>query len=138
MGVAHIACSAMALKVHISTFYPFVNGLENTTAKLLNTIYNCEAVGNKMMINIKWSSMIFDKTKHWQPNHFVCLVDKVKKRYKFNTNSQGVILLYSDENGSIGFVNDGNDKNKILKQAKPKYSIETFDIKKENKINKPS
>ena len=87
MGVAHIACSAMALKVHISTFYPFVNGLENTTAKLLNTIYNCEAVGNKTMINIKWSSMIFDKTKHWQPNHFVCLVDKVKKSYKFNTNS---------------------------------------------------
>ena len=45
MGVAHIACSAMALKVHISTFYPFVNGLENTTAKLLNTMYSCDSVG---------------------------------------------------------------------------------------------
>ena len=44
MGVAHIACSAMALKVHISTFYPFVNGLENTTAKLFNKIYNCAVI----------------------------------------------------------------------------------------------
>ena len=70
----------MALKVHISTFYPFVNGLENTTAKVLNTIYNCEAVGSEVIINIQWSSIIFDKTKHyWQPNHFVSLVDKTKK-----------------------------------------------------------
>ena len=32
MGAAHIACSAMALNIHINTFYPYVNGLEDTSA----------------------------------------------------------------------------------------------------------
>ena len=56
VGVAHIACSAMALGIHIHTFYPYVNGLEDTTATLLNTIYNCKAYGNEVsikMINIR-------------------------------------------------------------------------------------
>ena len=137
MGVAHIACSAMALKVHISTFYPFVNGLENTTAKVLNTIYNCEAVGSEVIINIQWSSIIFDKTKrYWQPNHFVSLVDKTKKNYNFNINSDGVILLDNDENDKDEFVNDSDDKKNICKEAKIKPSIKTVDIKKQNKINK--
>ena len=60
MGVAHIACSAMALNIHINTFYPYVNGLENTIAKLLNTIFNCKVYGNEVSIIIQWSSITFD------------------------------------------------------------------------------
>ena len=45
MGVAPITCSAMALNIHISTFYPYVNGLENITAKLQNKSFNCTALG---------------------------------------------------------------------------------------------
>ena len=74
MGVAHIACSAMALNIHISTFYPYVNGLENITAKLLNTIFNCTALGNEVSIIIQWSSITFYTNKPWESNHFVALV----------------------------------------------------------------
>ena len=69
MGVAHIAWSAMVLNIHISAFYPYVNGLENITANLLNTIFNCTALGNEVSIIIQWSSITFYTNKPWEPNH---------------------------------------------------------------------
>ena len=61
MGVAHIACSAMALGIHITTFYPYVNDLEDTTEKLLNfnTILNCKAYGNEVSLIIQLYSITF-------------------------------------------------------------------------------
>ena len=45
-SVAHFACIAMTLNLYFITFYvyPYVNCLEDTKAKLLNTIFNCKTL----------------------------------------------------------------------------------------------
>ena len=105
MGVAHIACSAMALGIHIHTFYPYVNGLEDTTATLLNTIYNCKAYGNEVSIIIQWSSITFDTYKDWRPNHFVSLVNKTKQNFNFKISERRIIIVDSDDKDSDDFIN---------------------------------
>ena len=125
MGVAHIACSAIALNVHISTFYPYVNGLENTTAMLLNTIFNCKAVGNEVSINIQWSSITFNSTEYWEPNHFVSLLSKVKQDYKFKISTRGIVIVDSDDEGSDDFSND-------LDGTTTNVKAETITEKKQN------
>ena len=37
--VAHIACSAMVLNSHTNNFYPYVDGIENKTARLQKTTF---------------------------------------------------------------------------------------------------
>ena len=50
MGVTHFARSTMTLNIYVNTFYPYVNSLENTIAKFLNTIFSCKTLGNKVSI----------------------------------------------------------------------------------------
>ena len=44
--------------IYINTFYPHVNGLEEITAKFLNTVFNCKALGNEVSITIQCSSKL--------------------------------------------------------------------------------
>ena len=130
MGVAHIACSAMALNIHINTFYPYVNGLENTIAKLLNTIFNCKVYGNEVSIIIQWSSITFDTSKYWQPNHFVSLVSKVKQNSKFKISKRRIIIVDSDDKDSDDFSNASVNVDSSL-------SENLFKTVKNNKQNEP-
>ena len=130
MGVAHIACSAMALNIYINTFYPYVNGLENTIAKLLNTTFNCKVYGNEVSIIIQWSSITFDTNKYWQPNHFVSLVSKVKQNSKFKISKRRIIIVDSDDKDSHDFSNASVNVDSSL-------SENLFKTVKNNKQNEP-
>ena len=137
MGVAHIACSAMALNIHISTFYPYVNGLENVTANLLNTIFNCTALGNEVSIIIQWSSGTFYTNKHWEPNHFVALVSKIKRDCNFKISDRGIIIV--DDEDSDGFSKDLNGKKQYRVNDEPTLSenlFKTINSKKQNSVSK--
>ena len=116
VGVAHIACSAMALGIHINTFYSYVNGLEDTTATLLNTIFNCKAYGNEVSIIIQWSSITFDTNKGWQPNHFVSLVNKIKQNFNFKISERIIIIVDSDDKDSDDFINASVNVNSSLSE----------------------
>ena len=48
----------LTIDIYINTFYPHVNGLEEITAKFLNTVFNCKALGNEVSITIQCSSKL--------------------------------------------------------------------------------
>ena len=95
-----MAALANVIGFNIVSSYPFVNGLTDKTALVLNTTFMTRNNNAKRSIHLFWTSSFDPKDRnYWTPNHFVPLM---------NLHHPETDSIESEEEGSKTVINNNS------------------------------